>query len=86
MYRVALNTAIVYFKKHKRKEDAYAIIAQEIEMPSEDAETKELQLAHFYKALQQLDKIEKALMFYYLEDYLNPFFPNVLGFLEPLDH
>jgi RNA polymerase sigma factor (sigma-70 family) len=69
MYRVALNTAIVYFKKQKRKEDLYATIGQEIEIPTDDAETKELQIAHFYKALQQLDKIEKALMFYFLEDY-----------------
>ncbi|MEQ7798334.1 sigma-70 family RNA polymerase sigma factor [Pedobacter sp. ASV1-7] len=69
MYRVALNTAIVYFKKQKRKEDLYATIGQEIEIPTDDAETKEIQIAHFYKALQQLDKIEKALMFYFLEDY-----------------
>lgn len=69
MYRVALNTAIVYFKKQKRKEDLYATIGQEVEIPTDDAETKEIQLAHFYKALQQLDKIEKALMFYFLEDY-----------------
>ncbi|SMC70006.1 RNA polymerase sigma factor [Pedobacter africanus] len=82
MYRVALNTAIVYFKKHKRKEDAYAIIAREIEMPSEDAETKELQLAHFYKALQQLDKIEKALMFYYLEDYSHKEIGENMGISE----
>ncbi|MDR6786096.1 RNA polymerase sigma factor (sigma-70 family) [Pedobacter africanus] len=82
MYRVALNTAIVYFKKHKRKEDAYVIIAREIEMPSEDAETKELQLAHFYKALQQLDKIEKALMFYYLEDYSHKEIGENMGISE----
>jgi RNA polymerase sigma-70 factor (ECF subfamily) len=82
MYRVALNTAIVYFKKHKRKEDTYAIIAQEIEMPSEDAETKELQLAHFYKALQQLDKIEKALMFYYLENYSHKEIGENMGISE----
>ncbi|MFA4867396.1 MAG: sigma-70 family RNA polymerase sigma factor [Pedobacter sp.] len=69
MYRVALNTAIVYFKKQKRKEDLYETIGKEIEIPIDDAETKEIQLAHFYKALQQLDKIEKALMFYFLEDY-----------------
>lgn len=82
MYRVALNTAIVYFKKQKRKEDAYATIAVEIEIPSDDAETKELQLAHFYKALQQLDKIEKALMFYFLEDYSHREIGENLGISE----
>ncbi|WP_316816737.1 sigma-70 family RNA polymerase sigma factor [Pedobacter nyackensis] len=82
MYRVALNTAIVYFKKQKRKEDAYATIANEIEIPSDDAETKEIQLAHFYKALQQLDKIEKALMFYFLEDYSHKEIGESLGISE----
>lgn len=82
MYRVALNTAIVYFKKLKRKEDAYATIANEIEIPSDDAETKEIQLAHFYKALQQLDKIEKALMFYFLENYSHREIGENLGISE----
>lgn len=82
MYRVALNTAIVYFKKQKRKEDAYATIAHEIEIPTDDAETKEIQLAHFYKALQQLDKIEKALMFYFLEDYSHKEIGENLGISE----
>ena len=82
MYRVALNTAIVYFKKQKRKEDTYAAIASEIEIPSDDAATKELQLAHFYKALQQLDKIEKALMFYFLEDYSHREIGESLGISE----
>jgi RNA polymerase sigma factor (sigma-70 family) len=82
MYRVALNTAIVYFKKQKRKDHAYANIAQEIEIPSDDAETKEIQIAHFYKALQQLDKIEKALMFYFLEDYSHKEIGENLGISE----
>lgn len=82
MYRVALNTAIVYFKKQKRKEDVYAAIANEIEIPADDAETKEIQLAHFYKALQQLDKIEKALMFYFLEDYSHREIGESLGISE----
>ena len=82
MYRVALNTAIVYFKKEKRKDDVYANIAQEIEIPSDDAETREIQLAHFYKALQQLDKIEKALMFYFLEDCSHKEIGENLGISE----
>lgn len=82
MYRVALNTAIVYFKKQKRKEEAYATIAHEIEIPTDEAATKEIQLAHFYKALQQLDKIEKALMFYFLEDYSHKEIGENLGISE----
>lgn len=82
MYRVALNTAIVYFKKQKRKDDAYASIAQEVVIPPDDTEAKEIQLAHFYKALQQLDKIEKALMFYFLEDCAHKEIAENLGISE----
>lgn len=83
MYRVALNTAIIFFKKDKRKQDVYAnILAEEIEIPSEEAETKEIQLAHFYKALQKLDKIEKALMFYFLENYSHKEIGDNLGITE----
>lgn len=82
MYRVALNTAIVYFKKQKRKDDVYASIAQEVVIPSDDTEAKEIQLAHFYKALQQLDKIEKALMFYFLEDCSHKEIAKNLGISE----
>lgn len=69
MYRVALNTAITFFKKDKRKPDNYVItettpIAYE---PYDD--NKDIQLAHFYKAVKKLDKIEKALILQYIEGF-----------------
>ena len=69
MYRVALNTAIVFFKKQKRRPDSEQLHPgfDQPEDPSAAGE-KEEQLALFYKAVQQLGKVEKALIYLYMED------------------
>jgi len=69
MYRVALNTAIVFFKKQKRRPDSEQIPAgfDYADEPSAAGE-KEEQLALFYKAVRQLNKVEKALIYLYMED------------------
>jgi RNA polymerase sigma factor (sigma-70 family) len=69
MYRVALNTAIVFFKKQKRRPDKDQL-PYNFDRPQEPATNndKEEQLALFYKAIQQLDKVEKALIFLYMEN------------------
>jgi RNA polymerase sigma factor (sigma-70 family) len=69
MYRVALNTAIVFFKKQKRRPDDQQLHhdfdrAEELSPAGE----KEEKLAIFYKAVQQLGKVEKALIYLYMED------------------
>jgi RNA polymerase sigma factor (sigma-70 family) len=69
MYRVAINTAIVFLKKEKRKVDKYELATDNIREEESDADEKEIKLQHFYKALQQLDKIDKAIIFYQLEGY-----------------
>jgi RNA polymerase sigma factor (sigma-70 family) len=69
MYRVALNTAIVFFKKQKRRPDSEQMppsFDQAEEHPV--GKEKEEQLALFYKAVQQLNKVEKALIYLYMED------------------
>jgi RNA polymerase sigma factor (sigma-70 family) len=69
MYRVALNTAIIFFKKQKRRPDneQLPINFDGLQEPSTHGE-KEEQLALFYKAVKQLDKVEKALIFLYMEN------------------
>jgi len=69
MYRVALNTAITFFKKQKRRPDSERL-PESFDIPEQHsaAGEKEEQLALFYKAVQQLGKIEKALIYLYMED------------------
>jgi len=69
MYRVAINTSIVFLKKEKRKIDKYEIPSDNIKEEEGDSHIQESQLNHFYKAVQKLEKIEKAIIFYQLEGF-----------------
>ena len=67
MYRVAVNTAISYFKNEKKRSDilSYDQIP-EPEQESDNAE-KDLQMEVFYAAVQQLSSVEKAIILYFME-------------------
>jgi RNA polymerase sigma factor (sigma-70 family) len=69
MYRVSLNTAIAYFKKQKRRPDQ-VLLTYDFDHPQETSTIgeKEEHLAVFYKAIKQLNKVEKALVFMYMEN------------------
>ena len=82
MYRVAINTAIVFLKKEKRKVDRYEITSENIKEEDSDADEKERQIEHFYKAVQKLDKIDKAIMFYQLEGFSQREIGENLGITE----
>ena len=82
MYRVALNTAIVFFKKEKRKPDnTIPIKIEPIALDVYDTE-KDLQLIHFYKAVKELNKIEKALIFQFIEGLSGKEIAENLGISE----
>ncbi|MCO4822309.1 MAG: RNA polymerase sigma factor [Flavobacteriaceae bacterium] len=69
MYRVGLNTAITLYRKTKRKIHTQDFSEVEFKIKAEDYDdTEEQQLSILYKAVHQLNDIEKALVFLYLED------------------
>ena len=68
LYRVALNTAITFFRKEKRKPVIYStdmVPEQEDEQGDPLAE----QVKAMYAAIGDLSKIDKAIVMLYLEDY-----------------
>lgn len=69
MYRVALNTAISLYRKSTKsiKTQNIDAISFKIESTEYDA-TEEQQLKLLYKAIHQLNDIDKALIFLYLEN------------------
>ncbi len=80
MYRVAFNTAIVFFKKEKRRKDVhganpYNDLPDELHM----VQQREEQLNIFYKAVHQLNKLEKALILLYMEDRPAKEIADILG-------
>jgi len=68
LYRVALNTAITFFRKEKKQPAVYsADILPEV---NEDAyDPIEEQIKAMYAAIGELSKIDKAIVMLYLEDY-----------------
>ena len=69
MYRVGLNTAITLYRKSKRRIYTQEFDALEFKIKAEEYyDTEEQQLKLLYKAVHQLNDIEKALVFLYLED------------------
>jgi len=82
MYRVAVNTAIVFLKKEKRKVDKYEIASENIKDDEGDSHIKESQIDLFYKAVQKLEKIDKAIIFYQLEGFSHKEIGENLGISE----
>jgi len=69
MYRVGLNTAITLYRKSKRSIKTQEFDAIQFKISAEEYDsTEEEQLKLMYQAVHQLNDIEKALVFLYLED------------------
>ena len=69
MYRVSLNTAITLYRKSNRsiKTQDFSDVSFKIKAEDYD-DTKDKQLKALYDGIRELNDIEKALVFLYLED------------------
>lgn len=83
LYRIALNTAIVFLKSEKKRsfignEDFanYKIVQDEYDLEKEE------KLNKMYKAINQLNAIDKAFIFYYLEDFSGKQIAEQMGISE----
>ena len=67
MYRIALNTAITHFRKEKRLGGKVSLTG--IDIPDlNDSNEKEDQLRELFKAIENLDRIDKSIILLYLEE------------------
>lgn len=83
MYRVGLNTAITLYRKSKRSIQTQEFESIQFKIKSEEYDdTEEQQLKLLYKAVHQLNDIEKALVFLYLEDKNYSEISETLGITE----
>ncbi|TDY11456.1 RNA polymerase sigma factor [Meridianimaribacter flavus] len=83
MYRVGLNTAITLYRKSKRSIKTQEFESIQFKIKSEEYDdTEEQQLKLLYKAVHQLNDIEKALVFLYLEDKNYSEISETLGITE----
>ena len=83
MYRIGLNTAITLYRKSKRRIQTQEFDTVEFKISQEEYDdTTEQQLKLMYQALQQLNDIDKALVFLYLEDKNYSEISETLGISE----
>ena len=83
MYRVGLNTAITLYRKNKRRVSTQQFGDVEYKIKSEEYDdTEEQQLKLLYKAVKELNDIEKAIVFLYLEDKSYRDISETLGISE----
>ncbi|ROI00107.1 RNA polymerase sigma factor [Chryseobacterium daecheongense] len=83
LYRIALNTAIIFLKSEKKRsfianEDFsnYKIVQEEYNLEKEE------KLSAMYHAIHQLNPIDKAFIFYYLEDFSGKQIAEQMGISE----
>lgn len=83
MYRVALNTAITLYRKSKRDihTQDFDEVSFKIKAHEYDDEVEQ-QLKLMYKAVKELNDIDKALVFLYLEDQSYKEISETLGITE----
>jgi RNA polymerase sigma-70 factor (ECF subfamily) len=83
MYRVALNTAITLYRKSKReiRTQDFDDVSFKIRAHEYDDEVEQ-QLKLMYKAVKELNDIDKALVFLYLEDQSYKEISDTLGITE----
>ena len=83
MYRVGLNTAITLYRKSKRriKTQAFDSVQFKIKADAYD-DTEEEHIKLMYDAIRQLNDIDKALVFLYLEDKNYKEISETLGITE----
>ena len=83
MYRVGLNTAITLYRKNKRRINTQEFGEVQFKITAEDYDdTEEKQLKLLYSAVKQLNDIDKALVFLYLEDKNYKEISETLGISE----
>lgn len=82
MYRVALNTAIVFYKKDKKRKDTNTSLKVDPIAPKGYDEKQDKQLEYFYEAVKELNKIDKALILLYIEGYSGQEISETLGISE----
>ena len=79
LYRVAINTAITGLRKKKDFIDSVEPGSLPADVIDDNAQAEEEQLQDLYKAIENLNKIEKAIVMLYLEDHSYIEMEEILG-------
>lgn len=84
MYRVAINTAFTQYRKNKKRTDTHDIenVLFKTKAYEDYDPHEEQQLSLMYQAIKELNDIDKALIFMFLEDKKYDEISSTLGISE----
>lgn len=83
LYRIALNTAILFLKSEKRRSFIQNNEVSNFKINQDEYDDEDEQkLKKMYEAINQLNAIDKALIFYYLENYSGNQIAEQMGISE----
>ena len=83
LYRTALNTAIVYLKTEKKRSFIQNDAIEKFSVQQETYNDKDdRNMKMMYSAIQELSSIDKALIFFFLEDFSGKQIAEQLGISE----
>ncbi|TDH27080.1 sigma-70 family RNA polymerase sigma factor [Segetibacter sp. 3557_3] len=82
LYRVAINTAITGLRKQKDFIQSYEPSALPHQTEDEHTPDNEEQLSLLYKAIEQLNQVEKAVVMLYMEDKSYEEMEEILGITQ----
>jgi len=80
LYRVALNTALNFYRENKTKAKKKQLFQEDsLRVPFDDSPNREAMLQQLEQFIQELDPLDKALMVLYLEDKSQKEIADILG-------
>lgn len=80
MYRIALNTAISGFRKHKRRPQGESLSQQMVDIPYQGPDPDWEEKRRFlHQAIGQLSEVEKAIVMLHLEDHSYDEIAEIVG-------
>lgn len=79
LYRVALNTAITYLKKRKRRVETISLFAGIEQCKLEENDPERSQIALLYEMVSKLDGLDKGLVLLYLENKGHQEIADIVG-------
>ncbi|TXF78921.1 RNA polymerase sigma factor [Chryseobacterium sp.] len=83
LYRIALNTAILFLKSEKKRSFIQNDEVDKFKLNHEEYnDSEERRLKEMYDAINRLNAIDKALIFYYLENYSGKEIAAQMGITE----
>ena len=82
MYRVSLNVALQYVRKDKRRPAEVELTPALRNISEQSPGTDEEELKLLYKAINQLNDVEKAIILLYLDEKGNDEIAEIIGITQ----